>query len=125
LQVETKSLLVWDNTTTNKVQQLLSTIITKYGLYHVGLQVNNKQGSASIDAMAMLRIVSNRHVRNQIVSLTLRILLMNVPLGASRCIASFVLLSPDFWLRLSFPSTSLNLYILVSSLDEQDVTHRD
>jgi hypothetical protein len=40
LQVETKTLLVWDNATTNKVQQFLS-IITKDGLNHIGLQVNN------------------------------------------------------------------------------------
>ena len=38
---DAKTFLVWDKTTTNKVQQFLSTIITKYGLNYVGLQVNN------------------------------------------------------------------------------------
>jgi hypothetical protein len=42
LQVETKSLLLWDDTTTNNAQQFPSTIIPKYGLVdHIGLQVNN------------------------------------------------------------------------------------
>jgi hypothetical protein len=40
-QVETKTLLVWEDSTTNKVQQFLSTIIPKYGLDDIGLQVNN------------------------------------------------------------------------------------
>jgi hypothetical protein len=40
-QVETKTLLMLDDTTMNKVQQFLSTIILKYVLGHIGLQVNN------------------------------------------------------------------------------------
>ena len=73
----------------------------------------------------MVSIVSNIHVRNQIFSLILCILLLNVPFCTSSCTASFVLLLPDFWLRLSSPSKSLNLHILVSSLDEQDATRSD
>jgi hypothetical protein len=76
--------------------------------------------------MIIVSIVSNKHVRNQVVSLTLCVLLLNKPLGASSCCtASFVLLLPDFWLRLSPPSESQNLYILDSSLDEQDATYSD
>jgi hypothetical protein len=73
--------------------------------------------------MIVVLILSNIHERNQIVSLTLRILLLIVPVGPSSCRASFVLLLvPDFWLCPSSPSKSLNLYILVSSLDEQHAT---
>ena len=43
-QVKTKTLLMWDDTTTDRVQQFLSTIIPKYGLDHIGLQVNNLTG---------------------------------------------------------------------------------
>ena len=73
----------------------------------------------------MLGRINDIHVAFQITSLTLCILLWNLPLSASSCTASFELLSPDFWLHLSFPSESLNLYILVASLDEQDAIHSD
>ena len=75
--------------------------------------------------MIMVSIVSNIHVRNQIISHTLCILPLNVPVGTSSCTASFVLLLTDTWLRLSSPFESPNLYILVSSLDEEDATRSD
>ena len=73
----------------------------------------------------MLGRVNDIHVAYQIISLTLHILLWNLPVGTSSCTASFKLLSPDFWLHLSFPSESLNLYIIVSSLHKQVAINSD
>ena len=41
LQIKAKTLLIWDDRTTDKVQQVVSTLVPKYGFHHTRLQAHN------------------------------------------------------------------------------------